>query len=92
VERARVLARGGIIDEPEIELPARAEQAGTNWTDLIPAEKGWKGCIAAVEKALVEKAMTLAGGNKSKAAELLGIHRRLLYEKLREYGVTQDVE
>ncbi|HET7582807.1 MAG TPA: helix-turn-helix domain-containing protein, partial [Candidatus Limnocylindria bacterium] len=28
-----------------------------------------------------------AGGNRSKAAEELGIYRRLLYAKLREYGL-----
>lgn len=90
VERARVLAPGGIIDETEIQLQQWSEKAGTNWTERIPIEDGWKQCLAAVEKAMVERAMTLAGGNKSKAAELLGIHRRFLYEKLREYGLIPD--
>lgn len=90
VERARVLAPGGIIDEAEIQLQQWSEKMGTNWTERIPIEDGWKQCLAALEKAMVERAMTLAGGNKSKAAELLGIHRRFLYEKLREYGLIPD--
>ena len=36
--------------------------------------------------------MALAGTNKSKAAEILGIHRRFLYEKLKEFGMMADGE
>src|SRR5205823_4013100 len=92
VERARVLARGGIIDEAEIDLLSRPESSNANWTDRAPLEEGWKNCLAALEKSLVERAMMVAGGNKSRAAELLKIHRRLLYEKLREYGLQSDPE
>jgi DNA-binding NtrC family response regulator len=52
------------------------------WTDQIPLADGWK----AAEKAIVARALRMAGGNKSKAAEMLAMHRRLLYEKMREYG------
>jgi DNA-binding protein Fis len=41
---------------------------------------------------MMERAMTLAGGNKSKAAEILVIHRRFLYEKLREFGMMAEGE
>ncbi len=43
--------------------------------------------LSELEKSLVERALRQAEGNKSKAAELLGIHRRLLYEKMRAYGI-----
>ncbi|MBF0170272.1 MAG: sigma-54-dependent Fis family transcriptional regulator [Nitrospinae bacterium] len=39
------------------------------------------------EKALVERAMSLADANKVKAAKLLGIHRSRLYKKLEHYGI-----
>ena len=53
----------------------------------MPLEIGWQANIAELEKSLVERALRQANGNKSKAAELLGIHRRLLYEKMRAYGI-----
>lgn len=90
VERARVLAPSGIIDEAEIQLQRRPDSASVSWAERAPIEDGWKRCIATLEKCLVERAMALAGGNKSKAAETLQIHRRLLYEKLREYGLKAD--
>ncbi len=33
------------------------------------------------------KALRDAAGNRSKAAEMLGIYRRLLYAKIKEYGL-----
>jgi DNA-binding NtrC family response regulator len=33
------------------------------------------------------KALRDANGNRSKAAEMLGIYRRLLYAKIKEYGL-----
>ncbi len=87
VERALVLARSGVITEDEIQLKARPEQPEENWTDLAPLDQGLKTNIAALEKALIERALRQAQGNKTRAAEILGVHRRLLYEKLREYGL-----
>lgn len=90
VERARVLAPGGIIDEAEVHLQPRPESPGFSWAECAPIEEGWKKCVGTLEKTLIQRAMALAGGNKSKAADTLQIHRRLLYEKLREYGLKAD--
>jgi two-component system, NtrC family, response regulator AtoC len=92
VERARVLAPAGIIDETEIQLSQRADSIPVHWADAVPLEGGWKECIAALERSMLERAMALAGANKSKAAEILGIHRRFLYEKLREFGLMRTDE
>ena len=46
--------------------------------------------MAAVERAVIEAALRETGGNRRRAAELLGIGERTLYRKLNEYqgGVT----
>jgi two-component system response regulator AtoC len=92
VERARVLAPAGVIDAAEIQLAQRVDSIPVHWAHAVPIEAGWKKCVAILERSMVERAMTLAGGNKSKAAEILGIHRRLLYEKLREFGMMAEGE
>jgi len=93
IARALVLARGNLIDSSEILLLDHKHETGKqNWADLVPLAKGWKDNVETLEKALVERALAEASGNKSKAAELLGIHRRLLYEKLRQYGLEQKDE
>ncbi len=87
IERALVLAREGIVTKTEIQLRAPSERISPHWTDQVPLEIGWQANLSKLEKSLVERALRQAEGNKSKAAELLGIHRRLLYEKMREYGI-----
>jgi DNA-binding NtrC family response regulator len=92
VERARVLAPAGFFDAAEIALAQHADNIPVHWADAVPLDGGWKNCVAALERSMVERAMTLAGANKSKAAEILGIHRRFLYEKLREFGMMAEGE
>jgi two-component system response regulator AtoC len=88
IARALVLARGGVIDRHDIVLLDDKQDRGTqHWTELVPLESGWKENIELLERTLVERALEAAQGKKSKAAEILGIHRRLLYEKLRQYGL-----
>jgi DNA-binding NtrC family response regulator len=43
--------------------------------------------VAAWERLLIEAALKEAHGNKSDAARKLGINRRLLYEKLQQFGL-----
>ena len=60
--------------------PGRA--VGTDWLagDLPTA-------VARLETAMIRQALAAAGGNRADAARRLGIHRQLLYEKMRRYGL-----
>jgi two-component system, NtrC family, response regulator AtoC len=89
VERSVVLARSGVITENEIQLKTRPDPPDRKWTDLVPLDEGMKTNISVLEKALIERALRQAQGNKTRAAEILGVHRRLLYEKIREHGLPE---
>ena len=89
-ERAVVLSRGQIITSRE--LPFGEHEVG----DGDDAEGGddqkadssfFKKSVAQFEKDLIMKALRDANGNRSKAAEMLGIYRRLLYAKIKEYAL-----
>jgi two-component system, NtrC family, response regulator AtoC len=88
MERALVLARNGVVTADEIELREPLAAGGVAWEESAPLERGWSANVAAVEKSMIVRALREAGGNKSRAAERLGIHRRLLYEKMRQYGMA----
>jgi DNA-binding NtrC family response regulator len=42
-----------------------------------------------MEKLAIVQALKLTGGNKSEAAERLGIHRTSIYDKMRRYGIER---
>jgi two-component system response regulator AtoC len=83
LERALVLARG---------QPIAAEHLGplppaSGTFDDAPLEEGLHALVARLERRLVERALEQAGGNRTRAAEILKINRRLLYDKLHEFGM-----
>jgi DNA-binding NtrC family response regulator len=94
--QALVLAKdagpGAVIDLPHLKLGTGSgtqQLSGLDWTDLVPLHDGWRENIDKLEKALVIRSLSLSKGNKSKAAEALRIHRRLLYEKLRQFQMSK---
>jgi len=57
--------------------------------DSNGAADSFKGRVSALERQLIKEALDRAGGNRSKAADDLGIYRRLLYAKIKEYGLGE---
>jgi transcriptional regulator with PAS, ATPase and Fis domain len=53
------------------------------------ASGSFKEQVEGLEKRLIAEALERHKGNRSKAAEELGIYRRLLYAKMREYGLGE---
>lgn len=81
VESAVVLARGTMITLED--LPPGIREAQEDDMVRIPA-----GCtLAEAEKILIRETLAVQGGNKSRTAEILGIGRKTLYQKLQEYGL-----
>ena len=77
-ENTAVLHRGGVITEYDLDGRFRE---GTSLT--IPAEGVQSNLsVEENEKHLLRKALTQAKGNRTKAAELMGISRRTLHRKL----------
>jgi DNA-binding NtrC family response regulator len=87
IARAIAIAPGGVITTECVEFPRRKGVSTTGWLSQIPFREGFKAVIRIVEAELLKAALAEAGGNKLKAAALLGIQRRLLYEKMNEHGM-----
>lgn len=47
------------------------------------------GIVAETEKQAIYRALETAGGNRSKAAQILGIQRSAFYQKLQKYGILK---
>ncbi|MHB1417783.1 MAG: sigma-54 interaction domain-containing protein, partial [Chloroflexota bacterium] len=87
IERAVVLAQGGIITSQHLVLSPLTERRFVNIEEKVHGQVPLKEVLAEVEKQLIMEALNQAQGNRSQAAKMLGIYRRLLYTKMREYGI-----
>jgi len=81
-------------DSGELEPAAASGKASEANGTGMGAENGepggpFKKRVSALEKRLILEALERAGGNRTRAAEELGIYRRLLYAKMREYGLGE---
>lgn len=88
LERALVLSRGGLLTPQHLEAGAPITAADP--LDCVPLEEGFHAAVARLERRLIERALLQAAGNRSRAAELLRINRRLLYDKMRQYGLLES--
>lgn len=85
LERALIVSRGGVILRDHIEQPVPASTPGA--FDSVVLEDGFHANVALLERWMIRRALERSTGNRTKAAELLRINRRLLYDKLREFGL-----
>jgi DNA-binding NtrC family response regulator len=86
IEYAVVLARQGLIDvkelPTEIQLPTALQQA-----ELGALPRSGVQSLDDVERNAILQALAECRGNKKKAAELLGIQRPTLYNKMKRYAI-----
>jgi two-component system response regulator AtoC len=85
-----VLARAAIAARGRPILP---EHLGPEGEDGEPGPPGPEGLLplravlADVERRTIRRALAACGGNRTRTAEALGISRRLLFDKIREYNL-----
>jgi len=87
IERAAVKAGGRAITAEQIqdELAKERSVAPGIFDTQAASEMPFHDAVARWERHLIQQALTASHGNKSDAARKLGIHRRLLYEKLAQF-------
>ncbi len=76
--------------DPLDELPADMDAApGLPASSISSAAPGSLAgtSLELLEKRAIRETLRLTGGNREKAAQLLGIGERTLYRKLKEYGL-----
>jgi two-component system, NtrC family, response regulator AtoC len=89
LQRALVLGRGRALTQELIHLesPQSGPAERQVSMDSVDPARGFKESIAELERTLIVKALAAAQGNRSRAAAILKIQRRLLYAKMQEYGL-----
>lgn len=90
IERATVLMKGTVLEKKDLSISLKNDLANIyefhEEEGSIPMQK----IIQSVEKDLILKGLHRTNWNKSKAAKLLGINRRLLYSKIDQHNIEED--
>jgi len=91
VERAVTFNDTGVIQASELEfgesLAAKAETADSAPTPVEPPAPASGGSLEDLEREHIIRVLRETRGNKKKAAEVLGIERRTLYNKAKRLGI-----
>ena len=83
IERATILAKGELIEPahlPVLGAPAPASAAPVNGLTIAPGMT-----VDEAEQKLIMATLDSAGGNKTRAAEMLGISLKTLHNKLNRF-------
>jgi two-component system response regulator HydG len=85
IERAVIMARGDMVG-PEY-FPKALQDHGADESPRDPVLASGRS-LKEVEKEMILKTLEDMGGNRTRTAEMLGISRRTLQLKLKEYGIN----
>lgn len=86
LERALLAMQGEEIRLADLPFVPKEATSSWNGTDL----RSIRDIQAHAEKTALRAALKRTGNNKAKAAALLGIHRTLLYKKMKKHGLPLD--
>jgi len=86
MEVAALVARGEAIEPEDLppEVTGKAIPPSHEWPIPLPAPR----TLQEIERDAIQAALKETGGNKTRAAKILGIGLRTLHRKFKEYGLT----
>jgi len=84
IESAVVLSRSSVIEVEDLPPAVRLADKSSQ----LSLDVGIT--LAEAEKQLIISTLVMCGGNKTRAAEVLGIGRKTLHRKLQEYQIDQE--
>ncbi len=88
IERAKILADDQSIVDSDLPPELNAPPAGSSL--LSPGEGPLSDDLQSLQKSKIVEVLDRVGGNKTRAARLLGITRRSLYRLLERYELGDD--
>ena len=89
IERLVVFSDGKEITRADVERALGSDSSGGGDDGGLSTSLLLKDVVKASERKALTRALSRSGGEKAKAARLLGIARRTLYNKLEEHGLMK---
>jgi DNA-binding NtrC family response regulator len=91
IERAAIMSEGDELTAAAIDLPSpqkkNAAETSLNGNLLVPYTSDFRDDRREFERRYIARCLEESGGNVTRAASILGMHRQSLQHKLRELGL-----
>ena len=89
IQRALVMAQGSVITKDDLPIESFPQKEAAERRGSSERRTPLKKLTAGFEKKLILQALSKTAWNRTKAAELLQIHRRLLFSKIKQYKIKE---
>jgi DNA-binding NtrC family response regulator len=87
MERVATLVRSPVLEARDLEfLSNQSLYAAVPIFDMALLDGEMNIAVESLERTMIQRALDAAAGNRTEAARRLGIHRQLLYKKLKQFG------
>jgi DNA-binding NtrC family response regulator len=88
MERVSTLVRNPVVEARDLGfLPGESSNTATVPFDLTLLDGDLNFAVKSLERTMILRALEACAGNRAEAARRLGIHRQLLYKKLKQFGL-----
>jgi DNA-binding NtrC family response regulator len=81
------LGNSNVLHLENIPIEASGTVAGVHYKEDLEKGRSLREILSNLEGRIIRETLAEQGGNRSRAAKLLGVHRRYLYSKMREYKI-----
>jgi two-component system, NtrC family, response regulator AtoC len=83
-----VLARGRVVQAADLEVDPLRAAPGADYL-LVPGGLSLREALAETERRVIQQALDQEKWNRTQAARVLGISRRQLFDKIRQYDLHE---
>ena len=87
VRSGLALGNGNVLHLENIPIDVPGTAAGVRYREELEKGRSLQEILSSLEDRIIRETLAEQGGNRSRAAKLLGVHRRYLYSKMREYKI-----
>jgi two-component system response regulator AtoC len=89
IQRALVMAQGSVITKDDLPIESFPQKVAVEHRGSSEPRTPLRKLTAGFEKKLILQALSKTGWNRTKAAALLQINRRLLFSKIKQYKIKE---
>jgi two-component system response regulator AtoC len=87
VHSGLALRSGNVLHLENVPIESAGAAGGIRYRDELEKGRSLQEILSSLEDRIIRETLAEQGGNRSRAAKLLGVHRRYLYSKMREYKI-----